>query len=157
MATRTAKLNIEVSGEQQYKQAIADLNRGNHVLNAEMKKLSEQYKGNEDSMEAMRAKSDLLQRQLQQQRDKIETLREAVQNAATQYGEADRRTQSWQTQLLNAERDEIKLQRALDETNQALEEESKAADDSNKKNGCNRTQSDFNSRKDCHPNLIDSR
>jgi chromosome segregation ATPase len=97
MATRTAKLNLEVGGEQKYKQEIADINRGHQVLNAEMKKLAEQYRGNENSMEAMRARSDLLQRQLQQQQDKVRTLREALQNAATQYGEADRRTQSWQT------------------------------------------------------------
>lgn len=128
MATRTAKLNIEVGGEQQYKQAIAEINRGNQVLNAEMKKLAEQYKGNEDSMEAMRARSDLLQRQLQQQQDKVKTLREALQNAATQYGEADRRTQSWQTQLLNAERDEIKLQRALRETNDAISDQENATE-----------------------------
>ena len=37
MATRIAKLNIEVGGEQQYKQSIAEINRGNQVLNAEMK------------------------------------------------------------------------------------------------------------------------
>lgn len=130
MATRTAKLNIEVGGEQQYKQAIAEINRGNQVLNAEMKKLAEQYKGNEDSMEALTAKSDLLQRQLQQQRDKVQTLREAVQNAATQYGEADRRTQSWQAQLLNAERDEIKLQRALEETNKDIAAQGEASEES---------------------------
>jgi hypothetical protein len=129
MATRTAELNIKLTGEQQYKQTIAEINRGNQVLNAEMKKLAEQYKGNEDSMEALTAKSDLLQRQLQQQRDKVQTLREAVQNAATQYGEADRRTQSWQTQLLNAERDEIKLQRALEDTNRDLEAQGEASEE----------------------------
>ena len=133
MATRTAKLNIEVGGEQQYKQAIAEINRGNQVLNAEMKKLAEQYKGNEDSMEALTAKSDLLQRQLQQQRDKVQTLREAVQHAATQYGEADRRTQSWQTQLLNAEKDEIRLQRALEDTNRDIEAQGEASEESSKK------------------------
>ena len=135
MATRTAKLNIEVGGEQQYKQAIAEINRGNQVLNAEMKKLAEQYRGNENSMEALTAKSDLLQRQLQQQRDKVQTLREAVQNAATQYGEADRRTQSWQTQLLNAERDEIKLERALRDTNDAISDQGDATEESGQKLG----------------------
>lgn len=133
MATRTAELKIGISGEREYKAAIADINRGNQVLNAEMKKLAEQYKGNEDSMEAMRAKSDLLQRQLQQQRDKIETLREAVKNAGRQYGEADRRTQSWQTQLLNAEREQIRLERSLSETNRALNEQDKAVADNIKK------------------------
>ena len=133
MATREAKLKIAIEGEQQYKQAVAELNRGNQVLNAEMKKLQEQYKGSESSMEAMRAKSDLLQRQLLQQKDKVQTLREALQNAAQQYGEADKRTQSWQTQLLNAERDEIKLQRALDETNKEINSQGTAMEEAGEK------------------------
>ena len=129
MATRSAILEVGVKGEQQYKQAIAELNRGNQVLNAEMKKLAEEYKGNESSMEAMRAKSDVLERQLSQQKDKVQTLRDALQNAATSFGEADRRTQSWQTQLLNAERDQIKLERSLEETNKAIEEQGNAIDE----------------------------
>ena len=129
MATRSAILEVGVKGEQQYKQVIAELNRGNQVLNAEMKKLAEEYKGNESSMEAMRAKSDVLERQLSRQKDKVQTLRDALQNAATSFGEADRRTQSWQTQLLNAERDQIKLERALEETNKALEDEADGADE----------------------------
>lgn len=133
MATRDAKLKIAIEGEQQYKQAVAELNRGNQVLNAEMKKLQEQYKGSESSMEAMRAKSDLLQRQLLQQKDKVQTLREALQKAAQQYGEADKRTQSWQTQLLNAERDEIKLQRALDETNKEINSQGTAMEEAGEK------------------------
>lgn len=128
MATRTAKLNFEISGERDYKQAIADMNRENRALSAEMKKLAEQYKGSEDSMEAMRAKSDLLQRQLDQQKEKVKTLRDALERAKTEYGEADKRTDSWRIQLLNAERDEIKLQRALRDTNDAIEEEGKASD-----------------------------
>ena len=129
MATRSAMLEVGVKGEQQYKQAIADINRGNQVLNAEMKKLAEKYKGNETGMEALRAKSDVLSRQLLSQQDKVQTLRDALKNAATSFGEADRRTQSWQTQLLNAERDQIKLERSLEETNKAIEDQGNAIDE----------------------------
>lgn len=117
MATREAKLKIGVEGEKEYKQAIADINKGNQVLNSEMKLLQERYQGNENSMEALTAKSDLLERQLQSQKDKVATLRDALKNAGEQYGEADKRTQSWQIQLNNAERDQIKLEKALQETN----------------------------------------
>ena len=132
MATRSAILEVGVKGEQQYKQTIAELNRGNQVLNAEMKKLAEEYKGNESSMEAMRAKSDVLERQLSQQKDKVQTLRGALQNAVTSFGEADRRTQSWQTQLLNAERDQIKLERALEETNKEIAAQGDATEEDSK-------------------------
>ena len=82
MATRTAKLRVELDGEKEYKQAISELNKGNQVLASEMRKLQAEYKGNEKSIEALNAKSDLLQRQLSQQKDKVSTLREALANAA---------------------------------------------------------------------------
>ena len=117
---RKVGLKIEIDGEKEYKQAINELNKGNQVLASELKLVAEQYKGNENSIEALNARSDVLRRQLQQQEDKVRTLREALQNAATQYGEADKRTQEWQVQLNNAETQEIKLRRALDETNQEI-------------------------------------
>lgn len=132
MAERKAILKVGVEGEREYKSAIAELNRGNQVLNAEMKKLAEEYKGNESSMEAMRAKSDVLERQLLQQKDKVQTLREALQNATNTFGEADRRTQSWQTQLYNAEREQIKLERALEETNKEIAAQGDATEEDSK-------------------------
>ena len=120
---RKVGLKIEVDGEKEYKQAISELNKGNQVLASELRKVSEQYKGNEDSIEALNAKGDVLRRQLQQQEDKVKTLRAALQNAASQYGEADKRTQEWQVQLNNAETQEIRLRRALDETNREIEQQ----------------------------------
>ena len=120
---RKVGLKIEVDGEKEYKQAINELNKGNQVLASELRKVSEQYKGNEDSIEALNVRGDVLRRQLQQQEDKVKTLRAALQNAASQYGEADKRTQEWQVQLNNAETQEIKLRRALDETNKEIEQQ----------------------------------
>lgn len=133
--TRKVGLKVEVDGEREYKQAINDLSKGNQVLASELRKVQEQYKGNEDSMEALRAKSDVLQRQLQQQQDKVQTLRDALQNAATKYGEADKRTQEWQIKLNNAEAQEIKLQRALEETNRDLQNQGEASEDAGEKMG----------------------
>lgn len=121
MATKTLKARVEIDGEKEYKQALSELNQGNKVLASEMKLLQEQYKGSESSMEALRARSDVLERQLLQQKDKVQTLREALKNAATQSGESSKQTQNWQIQLNNAERDQIKLERALEETNKALD------------------------------------
>ena len=129
MATRKLGARVELDGEKEYKKAIEELNSGNRVLASEMKLLQEQYKGSEGSMEALRAKSDLLERQLLQQKDKVQTLREALEASASQYGEADKRTQSWQIQVNNAEREQIKLENALDETNKAIEEQGNATDE----------------------------
>lgn len=124
MATRTAKLRVQVDGEKEYKQAISELNKGNQVLASELKLVSEQYRGNEESIEALTAKGDVLRRQLQQQEDKVKTLQAALQNAAEKYGEADKRTQDWQIQLNNAKREELRMKQALDETTKSLDGQS---------------------------------
>lgn len=121
MAVRNVKARVEIDGEKQYKQALSDLNKGNQVLASEMRKLQTQFKGNEDSTEALTAKGELLERQLLQQKDKVNTLREALARAAAEYGEADQRTQEWTIKLNNAETAQIELERSIQENNEALQ------------------------------------
>ena len=128
MATKTLKARIELAGESEYKRALSEINKGNQVLASELRKVQEQYKGSEKSMEALRAKSDVLERQLLSQKDKVQTLREALARSAQEYGEADKRTQEWQIQLNNAETAQIKLERQLDETNKEIEQQGEAVE-----------------------------
>lgn len=121
MATRTVKARVELDGEKQYKQALAELNQGNKVLASEMKKLQAEYKGNAESTEFLTKKGDLLQRQLQQQKDKVEKLKEALQASAEKYGESSRQTQDWIIKLNNAEAAQFELEHAIEENNQALQ------------------------------------
>ena len=122
MATRTVKARVEIDGEKQYKAALSDLNKGNQVLASEMRKLQAQFKGNESSTEALAAKGEVLERQLLQQKDKVQTLRDALANAAKEYGEADKRTQDWQIKLNQAEAAQYDLEHAIEDNNKALGE-----------------------------------
>lgn len=121
MATRTVKARVELDGEKQYKQALSELNQGNKVLASEMRKLQAEYKGNAESTEFLTKKGDLLQRQLQQQQDKVNKLKEALQASAQKYGEADKRTQDWIVKLNNAEAAQYDLEHAIEENNQAID------------------------------------
>jgi len=125
MATRTLKARVELDGEKQYKQALSELNSGNKVLASEMKKLQAEYKNNADSTEFLTKKGELLQRQLLQQKDKVETLKRALQESAEKYGEADKRTQDWVIKLNNAEAAQYDLEHAIEENNQALDGQGK--------------------------------
>lgn len=120
MATRTVKARVELDGEKEFKEALARLNQGSKVLASELKKLQAEYKGNAESTEFLTKKGDLLQRQLQQQQDKISKLREALQASAEKYGEADKRTQDWIIKLNNAEAAQYDLEHAIEENNNAL-------------------------------------
>ena len=126
MATRTAKLRVELDGEKQYKQALSELNKGNQVLASEMRKLSAEYKTNDKSVEALTKRGDVLERQLLQQKDKVQTLRDALANAAKQYGEADKRTQDWQIKLNDAEAAQYKLEHAIEENNAEIKKQDQA-------------------------------
>ena len=123
MATRTVKARVELDGERQYKQALSELQKGNQVLSSEMKKLQAQYKGNTESTEFLTKKGELLDRQLLQQKDKVQKLREALQNAAQQYGESSQKTQEWQVKLNNAEAAQYDLEHAIQENTEALKRE----------------------------------
>lgn len=121
MATRDVKARVALEGEQQYRQALSELSKGNQVLNSEMKKLKAEYKGNAESTEFLTKKGEILERQLLQQIDKVELLKKAVQESAEKYGEADKRTQDYIIQLNNAEAAQYDLEHAIEENNQALE------------------------------------
>ena len=96
-------LKIGVEGEKEFKKALADINQSFKVLGSEMKLVSSQFDKNDQSVQALSARNAVLNKEIEAQKGKIETLRAALQNAAESFGENDRRTQNWQIQLNNAE------------------------------------------------------
>ena len=128
MATRKLGAKVELSGEKEYKQALTDLNNGNRVLASEMKKLQAEYKGNSDSVEFLTKKGDILDRQLSGQKEKVETLRQALENAAKTYGEGSDQAMKYQAKLNDAEAAQYELQHAIEENNEAIKSQGSAWD-----------------------------
>ena len=73
-------------------------------------------------MQAVTARSEVLNKQIDAQKQKIEVLRQALKNASESFEENDRRTQSWQIQLNNAEAALNDMERELKANNDALSE-----------------------------------
>lgn len=133
MAQRTIGTKLAIDGEREYKQALSEVNSSLGVLKAEMKKTSAEFKGSADSMEAMRAKGDLLERTLLTQKEKVDTLREALKNAAQEYGESDKRTMAWQKSLYEAEAAVAETENAIRENTEAMEQSNEVMEDSSQK------------------------
>lgn len=114
-----------LSGEKEYKKAISEIGSGMKVLDSEMRKVSSAYAQNADSVEALNAKNDVLERKISTQAEKIEYLRAALQQSAERYGEADKRTMQWQASLNNAEAELNNLNNQVDENNQKIAESEK--------------------------------
>ena len=95
-------LKIGLDGEKEFKKALADINSQFKVLGSEMQLIESEFGKNSTSVEGLTAKNQLLAKEIESQKSKIETLQSALQNASESFGENDKRTQAWQIQLKNA-------------------------------------------------------
>lgn len=96
-------LKIGLEGEKEFKKALSEINQSFKVLGSEMKVVQSQFAKNDNSVEALTARNQVLNKEIEAQKKKIETLRSALENASASFGENDRRTQNWQIQLNNAQ------------------------------------------------------
>lgn len=115
-------LKLGIEGEKEFKKSLAEINQTFKVLGSEMKLVSSQFDKNDNSIQALSARNTVLNKEIDAQKQKIETLRQALANASESFGETDRRTQSWQIQLNNAEASLNGMERELNSNNSALEQ-----------------------------------
>ena len=120
------KTRFTLDGEKEYNAALKKIGDGMSVLNSEMRKVSAEYEKNGDSVEALSAKNDVLDRKISTQAEKIEYLKAALQQSAEKYKEADERTMSWQRKLNDAEAELSRLNNQVDENNEKIAEAQKS-------------------------------
>ena len=122
-------LKIGLEGEKEFKKYLAEINNSFKVLGSEMKLVDSQFDKNDKSAEALTARNQVLNKEIDQQKQKIDTLRSALANSAESFGENDRRTQSWQIQLNNAQAALNSMERELNSNNTALANADKGFDE----------------------------
>ena len=118
-------LKIGIEGEKAFKESLREINNSFKVLGSEMKLVTSQYDSNDKSVQSLAAKNSVLNKEIEAQKQKIETLKSALANAAESFGENDKRTQSWQIQLNNANA-------SLNDMEKELKDNEEAAKSSNK-------------------------
>ena len=122
-------LKIGLEGEKEFKKALSEINQSFKVLGSEMKLVESQFSKNDHSVEALAARNQVLNKEIEAQKQKIETLRQALANAAESFGENDRRTQAWQIQLNNAQAALNGMERELADNESAMDSLGKEMDD----------------------------
>ena len=139
-----------LSGEKEYQEAISKIGNNMRLLNSEMRKVETAYARNADSVEALTAKNTVYQKEIDKQKEKIETYRKAVKAAqdaqdaqnknleeaaktldkgsdkyksiAEEAETARKKVEKWQTSLNNAEAELNNLNNKLDENKEKIEE-----------------------------------
>lgn len=124
----TVGAKIVLEGEKEYRQAINNCNNSMKVLKSELKAVSAEYANNANSLEALRAKNDILTKQQEEQEKKLALLRGALEKAAELYGENSTQVQNWQVKLNNAYAELQKINRELDDNQRYLKEAEESTD-----------------------------
>lgn len=81
MASRTISTRIAIEGESQFKQSIQSINDTLGDLKAKLSETRAEFANNANSMDALQAKSALLNQIQEQQRAKVDEVRLALENA----------------------------------------------------------------------------
>jgi len=116
---------VELAGEKEFRQALSQINTGLKTTASELKLVTARYSENADSVAGLTAKNEALQKKLDQQREKVETLRKALENAKVQYGETDTKTLKWQQSLNLAEAELIQTEKEIQKNSEALQQAQK--------------------------------
>jgi len=124
----TLGLRIGIEGERDFKNALRDINQAFKVLGSEMQLVTSQFDKNDKSINALTSRNAVLNKEITAQKDKIEVLKSALDNAASFFGENDKRTQEWQIKLNKAQAELNGMERELGDNNKALEKADKALD-----------------------------
>ena len=115
--------SLVVDGEAEYKKAIAEVNKSMSVLASEAKKTAAAYADDKNSLEALQVQTEDYQNQAEKQREKVEILTKAYENAKEQLGENAAATKDWLIKLNNAEAALMKTENAIEENNQKIKEQ----------------------------------
>ena len=125
-------LKIGLEGEKEFKSQLAEINQSFKVLGSEMKLVDSQFDKNDNSVDALTAKNQVLEKSIDSQKQKIETLRSALSNASDSFGETDKRTQNWKVQLNNAQAELNQMEKELKDNTSALDSTGKEMDEAKK-------------------------
>jgi TP901 family phage tail tape measure protein len=113
-------LKIGIEGEKEFRNALREINQSFKVLGSEMNLVTSQFDKQDKSIRAITERNAVLNKEIDAQKEKISTLERALKNAADSFGENDKRTLAWQTQLNNANAELNKMERELKESQEQV-------------------------------------
>lgn len=112
---------IGIQGEAEYRRKLNDINQGVKTLASEMKVVTSAFENNADSLEALTAKNDVLERTLSSLNERLELQEMMLKESADAYGEADERTQKWQQVVNNTQAEINRCTSEIERNNEAID------------------------------------
>nr|DAH12420.1 MAG TPA: minor tail protein [Caudoviricetes sp.] len=122
-AKNTIGSKIVIEGVKEYNESIRSIKAEQAELRSEMKLCTETYKENANSTEALRAKQEILTRQIEAQNEKVKAQEKVLKAAEDARTEARRKVELYTVSLKDAEKKLESMKNATDTTAEALEQQ----------------------------------
>ncbi|MFR5876321.1 MAG: phage tail protein [Eubacterium sp.] len=132
MASYTIGPKIGMDGEADFRKSLNNINESLRTLESELKKTSSEFSSNASSEEALKAKNEVLNRSIEQQEQKIQEVKKALEYSKSKYGENATQTQKWQRVLNNAETDLNNMKIEIEKNEDAIDKMGKEEEDAAK-------------------------
>ena len=97
-----AGYRLTVEGEAEFKRALADINAQVKLNKSEINALTAEYNANGGSLETLQQKQEALGREMTAQQQKVDLMRQRLEDAKAAYGENSAQVTKLQTDLNNA-------------------------------------------------------
>lgn len=112
---------IGIDGEAEFRKAIQNINDNVKLLGSEMKLVTEEYRNNADSAEALAAKSDVLTRTYDQQEQHLTEVTKMLERARDEYDDNSSQVKKWQKVVLESKTALTKTANEIDGTRKAMD------------------------------------
>ena len=113
---------IRLEGDQQFKSSVTSVNKTVTSLRSELNLVKAQYDGNQNSMEALTKKGEILNKILEQQKQKVEATKQGLENATRAYENGGKKIQEMEKACTAQEEKLEELNRTYQQSKQKLEE-----------------------------------
>ena len=117
---------IRLEGERQFRSSVTSINKSVTSLKSELNLIKAQYDGNQNSMEALTKKGEVLNKILEQQKQKVEATKQGLENATRAYESGGKKIQEMEKACSAQEEKLEELNKTYQQARQKLEELEKA-------------------------------
>lgn len=121
---------LGIDGEKEYRNSINQIIQQAKTLDSEMKLVTSSFDENTDAQEKATRTSEVLNKQIDVQKKRVDALNEMLEKSADLYGENDTRTLKWQEAVNGATAELNNLERQLERTQDAVEDMGDSVNDS---------------------------
>lgn len=113
---------VKLTGESEYRKALREITSNLKQVSSELKLTNAQFTSGDKTVNDTKTSYINMNTTIQQQKEKINNLRQALKEAETQYGSNNEKVKNFKTQLNNAETQLTQMESATNKSNKELKE-----------------------------------